>query len=240
MKNKLEFLGIKFNYDDLNCCLEFIKNTINSNKKTYISTVNVGKLVQANRDEKLKNIINQSGLITIDGMGIVFVINYFYKKKFIRVTGIDILSKILQDFHSEIFFLGSKKSVLKDFINQIKLKHQNIIISGYNDGYNFKDNDIVKKINDSGAKILAIGMTSPLQEEFIFRNFENLNVNISILVGGSFDVLSGNIKRAPVFMQKLAMEWVFRIFMEPKRLFLRYLDTNFAYLILILKKLFQK
>lgn len=240
MKNKLKFLGIKFNHDDLSSCLAFIKNTINSNKKTYVSTVNVGKLVQANRDEKLKDIINQSGLITIDGMGIVFAMNYFYKKKFIRVTGIDILSKILKDFHIEIFFLGSKKSVLKDFINQIKLRHKNIIISGYNDGYNFKDSDIVKKINDSGAKILAIGMTSPLQEEFIFRNFKNLNVNVAILVGGSFDVLSGNIKRAPILMQKLGMEWIFRIFMEPKRLFLRYLDTNFAYLILILKKLFQK
>ena len=119
----------------------------------------------------------------------------------------------------------------------VKKKYPKIHISGFNDGF-FWDNEkqLIKRINKLKPKILLIGMTSPTQEMFVQKYGNSLNVKLIILLGGSFDVLSGKLQRAPILLQNMGLEWAFRLAQEPRRLFWRYLTTNSQFIYMVLKQ----
>ena len=94
---------------------------------------------------------------------------------------------------------------------------------------------VVAKIRESGAKLLFVAITSPKKENFINRRKEQLGVNFVMGVGGTFDVVAGKVRRAPVFIQKLGMEWLYRLCQEPRRLFKRYMITNVQFLWMVMR-----
>ena len=98
-----------------------------------------------------------------------------------------------------------------------------------------KEEEVVTKIKNSAAQLLFVAITSPKKENFINKWKKVLNVNFVMGVGGTFDIVSGKTKRAPVWMQNIGLEWFYRIIQEPKRMWKRYLKTNIIYLILLIK-----
>jgi N-acetylglucosaminyldiphosphoundecaprenol N-acetyl-beta-D-mannosaminyltransferase len=223
MIKKKDILGIKFDLINLNQVVDKIFLSLYSNKKIFIVTANPEIVIKARKDLELNKAIKNADIVTADGIGVVIAMR-LYNIKINRVTGFDIVQKIFERSNKnkenkyKFFLLGSNKKNIKLAQINIKRKYKNIEICGYNDGY-FDDKDkIIDLINNSKTDILLIGMGSPLQEKFIFLNKKKINAKVFIGVGGTFDVLSGKIKRAPTIFQKLGLEWFYRILKEPKRI----------------------
>jgi N-acetylglucosaminyldiphosphoundecaprenol N-acetyl-beta-D-mannosaminyltransferase len=126
-------------------------------------------------------------------------------------------------------------------VSHYKEKYSPKIIAGYRNGYFTKEEEpkIAKEIAESGANILFVAITSPKKENFLYENRETLKVvNFIMGVGGSFDVVSGLVKRAPSWMQRSGLEWFYRLIQEPKRMWKRYLIGNSKFIFLILKEKF--
>jgi N-acetylglucosaminyldiphosphoundecaprenol N-acetyl-beta-D-mannosaminyltransferase len=141
----------------------------------------------------------------------------------------------------KIFFFGAKEEVVKTVVDRYSNDYSPKIIAGYRNGYFKKDEeqDIAKQISDSGANILFVAISSPTKENFLYENKKLLNkVNFIMGVGGSFDVVSGKVKRAPVWMQNSGLEWFYRFAQEPKRMWKRYLVGNSKFIALVLKEKF--
>jgi N-acetylglucosaminyldiphosphoundecaprenol N-acetyl-beta-D-mannosaminyltransferase len=162
-----------------------------------------------------------------------------------RVAGIDLMENLVELAHKKkykIFFLGAKEQVVLKVVSMYSDKYSSDIIAGYRNGY-FDENqeqDIAKQISQSGAHILFVAISSPTKENFLYENKELLkNVNFIMGVGGSFDVVSGLVKRAPLWMQKIGMEWFYRLIQEPKRMWKRYLIGNTKFTLLVIKEFFK-
>ena len=109
-------------------------------------------------------------------------------------------------------------------------------LAGFHHGYFWEDeNAVVTRIRESGARLLFVAITSPKKENFINRWRDRLGVDFVMGVGGTFDVVAGKVKRAPVWMQKSGLEWFYRVIQEPGRMWRRYLTTNLAFMLMVLK-----
>jgi N-acetylglucosaminyldiphosphoundecaprenol N-acetyl-beta-D-mannosaminyltransferase len=138
----------------------------------------------------------------------------------------------------KIFFFGAKEEIISRVVEKYKREYCEDIIAGYRNGYFKKEDEreIAKQIADSGANILFVAISSPTKENFLYQNRDLLkNVNFIMGVGGSFDVVAGYVKRAPIWMQKSGLEWLYRVYQEPRRMFKRYLIGNIKFIFLSLK-----
>jgi N-acetylglucosaminyldiphosphoundecaprenol N-acetyl-beta-D-mannosaminyltransferase len=138
----------------------------------------------------------------------------------------------------KIFFLGAKEETVRSVVEKYKTEYSSDIIAGYRNGYFNKaaEQDIAIDISNSGANILFVAISSPIKENFLFENKHLLRkVNFIMGVGGSFDVVSGRVKRAPLWMQNNGLEWFYRFIQEPKRMWKRYLVGNSKFISLVIK-----
>ena len=135
-----------------------------------------------------------------------------------------------------VFLLGARQDVVEKVKRVVEELYGGLNIAGYHDGFFWDDEEaVVAKIRESGAKLLFVAITSPKKENFINRRKEQLGVNFVMGVGGTFDVVAGKVRRAPVFIQKLGMEWLYRLCQEPRRLFKRYMITNVQFLWMVMR-----
>ena len=138
------------------------------------------------------------------------------------MTGVDMMARLLQFAASEghpVYFYGAKEEVVMKAIANIKSDIPEIQVAGYTNGY-YNDEDIlIERIAQSGARIVFVALGSPTQELWIKHNLDKLSdVLVFQGVGGSFDVFSGTVKRAPAFFRKFGIEWLYRLLNDPKRL----------------------
>ena len=141
------------------------------------------------------------------------------------------------------FFFGATEQVVAQLVNIYKKQYSEDIIAGYRNGYFEKgeEEQIANQISKSGANILFVAITSPKKEIFLNTYKKHLkDVNFIMGVGGSFDVIAGKVKRAPLWMQKTGLEWFYRFLQEPKRMWKRYLVGNTKFLWLVVKNYFKR
>ncbi len=148
-----------------------------------------------------------------------------------RVAGVDLMDRLLAAAAKDrlsVYFLGARREVVETLAKKSRVRYPGVEIAGFRDGYfGPKDHQaIVEEIRASGAHILFVGMPSPFKETWCERHRERLDVPVIMGVGGSFDVLAGYIRRAPRWMQSAGLEWFWRLLMEPRKLWRRYLTTN--------------
>ncbi|HRS54481.1 MAG TPA: WecB/TagA/CpsF family glycosyltransferase [Bacteroidales bacterium] len=240
----VSLFNIKFSNLTLKETIEIIDSNIRNNIKTIYMDINTDKIVYAYENNYMFDIINSCDIVNPDGMAVFWASKFLGKPLKERIAGVDLfveLIKVSAEKGYRIYFLGAKQEVLEKMIKNIKEKFNNEIIAGYRNGY-FEENEeerIVEMINDSGAEILFIGITSPKKELFIERNRDKLNVNFIMGVGGSFDVLAGHIKRAPIWVQKIGMKWLYRVYQEPRRLWKRYAVSNIKFIKIFLLELLK-
>ena len=243
--NKVNFLGIKVDNISFQNGIKIINNFILLKKPHQIVTVNPEFVISAQKDDEFKNILNSADLSVPDGAGLIFVSKYILHNPIKeRITGIDLMWKLSEEAAVNkfpIFLLGAQKGVAEKTALNLKKHFPGLIISGtfsgnpqldfinYEDHRNFRMNDvkptkkdpnleIIKKVNRAKPKILFVAYGAPKQDKFISRYKKVLNVPVMIGVGGSFDYISGKAKRAPKWMQKFGLEWLWRVFHEPWRL----------------------
>lgn len=222
-------------YEDLK---KLIKNDIESKSKSFIVAINPEKVLKARKDDALKSILNSATYQIPDGIGIIYASKIKKGNIKSRITGIDCMDMLCNLANTEnykIFMYGAKEEVITKAKENLEKKYPNIKIVGTIDGYEKDNEKIIKTINNSKADIIFVALGSPKQENWIISNMDKLNVKIYQGVGGSFDVISGNIKRAPEWMQKSGLEWLYRLIKEPKRIFRQIKLIKFLFLILFNK-----
>lgn len=222
--------------------LAIVENAIKHKRQIHHTVVNAGKIVAMQSDLQLRKSVNESDLINADGQAVVWASRFLRKPLKERVAGIDLMINLVERAHrnnTKIFFFGAKEDVVKEVVKKYSKVYSPNIIAGYRNGYFKKEEEreIAKEISQSGAHILFVAISSPTKENFLYENKELLgNVNFIMGVGGSFDVVCGKVKRAPIWMQKSGMEWFYRFIQEPKRMWKRYLVGNTKFIFLVLKE----
>jgi N-acetylglucosaminyldiphosphoundecaprenol N-acetyl-beta-D-mannosaminyltransferase len=162
-----------------------------------------------------------------------------------RVAGVDLMARLLAmagEHRLRVYFLGARREVVTALVETSHVRYPGIEIAGFRNGY-FGLNDhlgIVEEIRASRADILFVGMPSPFKETWCERHRQRLEIPVIMGVGGSFDVLAGFIKRAPRWAQALGLEWFWRLLMEPRKLWKRYLTTNIEFIWLAGREIFTR
>lgn len=202
--------------------------------------VNAAKLVNMQSNSSLHRSVSACHIVNIDGMGVVWAGRMLGHEIPERVAGIDLFCKLLSlsvEKNYPVFFLGAKSNILDKAINKILNEFKGIKIAGYHHGYFWEDERyVVELIRQSGAKLLFVAITSPKKEDFINKWCNELGVNFVMGVGGTFDVVSGAVSRAPKWMQAIGLEWLHRLLQEPRRMWKRYLITNSKFIFMLLRE----
>jgi len=207
--------------------------------------VNVAKLVKMRSDVTLSADVMASDLVGIDGMGIVLAARLLGLPVKERVAGIDLLEGLLAVCATDGFkpyFLGATPNVVRRAANMVTHKYPSIRFAGVRDGY-FDHNqelEVVREIRDSGADCLFIGMPTPRKERFLAAYRDSLGISFIMGVGGSFDVLAGQVRRAPALMQTCGLEWLYRVYQEPRRLWWRYTKTNTLFCAILIRAVLRR
>ena len=218
---------------------------INEKEPLHLMGVNADKINSLNTNHRLKEIINGCGIINADGASVVLASRFLKKPLPERVAGIDLMQKLVDVSEKKgysIYLLGAKQQVVEKTAQVLKGKHKYLNILGIHNGY-FEQQDwkeISEELKKLCPDIVFIGITSPLKEYLIEYLHNDGNKSVFMGVGGSFDVISGNIPRAPLWMQKTNLEWLFRVMQEPRRLFKRYFVGNVTFINAIIKEKVRK
>ena len=204
-------------------------------ERGYICTVNVAILMMMSTDSQLQRFVEKASLVVADGQPIVWASRLLSQALPERVTGIDLIDSLAVRAEKEqfrIYLLGATQEVITTAAANLKSRYPKLDICGFDDGYfsAAETSKRVQAIRQSGAQILIVGMGVPRQEVFLEENWSDLGVNLAIGVGGSFDVIAGKKKRAPLWMQTAGLEWLYRLIQEPQRLWKRYLVTNLQFI----------
>lgn len=221
--------------------IDLIDDAITRRLRVQHCAINAAKLVHALKDDHLKKSISESDIVNADGKAIVWASSFLNKPLPERVAGIDLMHELVELAAKKkyrIFFLGAKQDIVEKVVQKYSDIHGEGIVAGFRDGY-FKAEEeasVAKLIAKSRADILFVAMSSPKKEIFLNTYKSVLNVPFIMGVGGSFDVAAGHVKRAPMWMQKSGLEWLFRVIQEPRRMWKRYLTTNSAFIYIILKE----
>lgn len=224
--------------------LSIIENNLKQENQIVQNGVNASSITAFYKNEKLRNAIINSDLVNIDGISVVWALRLLGFKVPERVACPDLATDILVLADSQkyrVFLLGAQKKSLFLTIQNLRTTFHNLIIAGFRDGYYLEEEElsIVNLINDSKPDILFLGMPSPKKELFAEKYKNVLSVKYIFGIGGLFDILSGNKKRAPIWIQKIGMEWFYRFVQEPKRMWRRYLVGNTEFIWLVLKEKFR-
>lgn len=221
--------------------VSLVEKYIKTNTPLHLMGVNADKINDLNRNYLMKKIVNSCGIINADGASVVLASKFLKKPLPERVAGIDLMQelvKLASKKNYSIYLLGAKQEVVEKTSSVLKSTYPNLYVSGIHNGY-FKESDwinISKTLKAINPSIVFVGITSPLKE-YLIEFLQNDGVNSVFMgVGGSFDVISGNINRAPKWMQNNNLEWLYRVMQEPRRLFKRYFVGNWIFIKDVLKE----
>jgi N-acetylglucosaminyldiphosphoundecaprenol N-acetyl-beta-D-mannosaminyltransferase len=245
-KQRINILGTPIDNYTMQETLEVVASVIDSRQHIHHTVVNAGKIVLMHENPELKESVVNADLINADGQAVVWASKLFKQPLKERVAGIDLMERLVKMAHEKnytLFFFGAKEEVVKKLVDKYSEQYSPSIIAGYRNGYFKKEDEraIAQQIADSKANILFVAITSPLKENFLYQNKDLLkDVNFIMGVGGSFDVVAGYVKRAPKWMQKTGLEWLYRVYQEPRRMFKRYLVGNTKFIRLVWRYKFGK
>lgn len=214
-------LGVKVDTDNYDELIKKLFNRIDNKEKSLVVAINPEKLMKAKEDQSLKDLLNRAEFQIPDGIGVILASKLNKGNIKSRVTGIDMMDRIVREAArtgKSIFLYGAKPGVAESAAEALKFTYASLQIAGTQDGYEKDNETVIQKINEAKPDILFVAMGSPRQEEWIEANRDKLYPSLYQGVGGSFDVLAGNVKRAPEFFQKTGLEWFYRLAKEPSRL----------------------
>ena len=207
--SRIKFLNTQIDNVTMEEAITRIDKLIASDRNSYVVTPNVDHIVKLETDAELQKIYEDADLILTDGMPLIWI------------------SKL-------------KSTPIKEKMVIPTIDNNTVLVGTYSPSYGFENNQdeinhILELINNCKPDILAVGLGAPKQEKFIYKYKEKLKVPVSLAIGASIDFEAGNIKRAPIWMQKNGLEWFYRLCMEPKRMFRRYLVDDLKILGISLK-----
>jgi N-acetylglucosaminyldiphosphoundecaprenol N-acetyl-beta-D-mannosaminyltransferase len=246
MKQQILLMGCKIDNLTMQETLDKVAGFIASRTPHQHVVVNVDKLVKASRDPALRRIINDCALVNVDGMPVVWASRLLGTPLKERVTGIDLFDALMGRAAQRgwrVFLLGAREAVVAGVAAHYEAKCPGLAICGWRNGYwqgQAEEAQVVDQIRASRADLLFVAMSSPQKEQFLDRHQGAMQVPFAMGVGGSFDVMAGEVQRAPRWMQRAGLEWFYRFLQEPRRMFRRYFLEDTAFLWLLVKELAQR
>lgn len=222
MENKNVYI---FNIPFLNVSkkelLKLIAKRVSNEQKTYVVTANAEIAIHAKENPSYRNIIDKATYIIPDGIGIVKGAKILNQEVKERIPGVELMVDLLNianENHNSVYFYGAKPDVIKKMVSNIKDDYPKLKIVGYSDGYKNDENDsITNEIINLKPDYIFVAKGCPLQDEWIEKVLPRVEKGLFMGVGGSFDVISGTVDRAPEIWRKLNLEWLYRIGSDPKR-----------------------
>lgn len=221
--------------------IDLVEQYVTTKTPLHLMGVNADKINEVNSNERMKQIVNSCGVINADGASVIMASKYLNKPLPERVAGVDLMQELVALSAKKgysVYLLGAKQEVVTKTAEVLKDKYNELSIVGVHNGY-FKENEwpqIFEEINKVNPDFVFVGITSPMKEYLIEFLQSMGSKSVFMGVGGSFDVISGNIPRAPLWMQKCNLEWLFRVIQEPKRLFKRYFIGNTTFIKAVYKE----
>jgi len=222
--------------------LDAAHTAITERRPLTLGMVNVAKIVKLQHDAPLRDSILWSDLVLADGLPIVWSGTLLRQPLPERVPGIDIFYRLLERAGRHgyrVFFLGARQEVLDEVVRRATAEHPGLVVAGARDGYFGTDEfeAVADEVAAAEPDVLFIAMTTPKKENLLRVIGQRGQLPVAHGVGGSFDVYAGKVKRAPRWMQRVGLEWAYRVLQEPRRLFMRYAVTNAKFVWLLLRNL---
>ena len=221
---RLYVLGTPVDPVDMDSALEFVADAVKTRTSAgTILAVNPEKVFVLRQDTFLKDFFDNATLLIPDGIGIVKAVEYLFGKKIRRCPGADLMQNICKEAPKrgyKIFIYGSSEDVNVGACEDLRKRYPGIQIVGRSNGFVKPEemDALVQRINDSKADILFIAMGSPKQEKWMSQYLSSLTtVKLCQGIGGTLDTIVGTVKRAPIFWQKLGLEWFYRLLCQPSR-----------------------
>ena len=244
MRN-VSILGIKVTSEPLAEVLNTIKDTLQKNEKKslYICASSVHGIIESQKDLELKKILNNAFINQPDGLPLVKMGRLLGEKKMVQIKGPELFPAVCEmtsKMNVKHFFYGGKEGVADELANKMTKIYPGLKLAGrycppFRSLGEHEKSNIINAINKSRADIIWVGLSTPKQEKWIGEFYKKLKVNLIFSVGAAFDFHTENIKFAPLWMQKIGLEWFYRLISEPKRLWKRYFKIipSFVFLSLL-------
>lgn len=223
---------------DYNTSLDRLIEYAKEKRNGYACFANVHMVIEAYHDKLFAQDVNNATFVFPDGMPLVKTLKLFYGIEQERVAGMDVMPDLIRlsaENNLKLFFFGTTEELLRKIKSKIEKDYSNTEVVGmFSPPFNksLSDETYIEKINSSGANLVFVALGCPKQEKWMAHNSHKINAML-LGVGGAFPVFAGIAARAPMFMQKAGLEWVYRLYQEPRRLFARYFKTNSLYLLLV-------
>jgi N-acetylglucosaminyldiphosphoundecaprenol N-acetyl-beta-D-mannosaminyltransferase len=246
-ENTVNILSVNISTLNLDETIELFSQWIENGAKRRVCVTPVNCVLWAYKNDALRLLYNSAALNVADGVPLIWASSLLKRRIRGRVTGLDLLPRFAKTGNEKnyrFFFLGAKEGVAGHLCRKFSAQYPDLNIVGHYSppfAERFTDDENAKMIslvNDARPHVLWVSLTAPKQDFWINENFDKLDVNIAIGVGGAFEVTAGLIKRAPEWMQKSGLEWFYRFLQEPKRLFRRYFIEAPRFIPLVLAQKF--
>jgi N-acetylglucosaminyldiphosphoundecaprenol N-acetyl-beta-D-mannosaminyltransferase len=243
---RVDVLGCPLDALDLGAtverCLDLIEH---ANRPARQVSINAAKLVECAEDEQLRSFVHQSNVISADGQSVVWASRLLGHGLPERVPGIDLMHELLAvaaERSLSIYLLGAREEVLNRALDRIGERYPGLRVAGARNGYfePWQEPEIAEEIREAGPDLLFLAMNSPFKELWLDRYLERTGVRFAMGVGGAIDVLAGERARAPQWLQRLGLEWAFRLAQEPSRMWRRYLVGNAKFVWLLARELWGR
>lgn len=243
-RDRVQVLNASIDCRTLDLCVDELVAVAQIGERGWLATVNVAILMTMRQDRELQDYVDRARWVVADGEPVVWLTRMLGRTLPQRVTGIDLIERVCgraQEDGLVVFFLGASEDVITAAAQATKGRYPRLKLYSA-DGY-FNDDEALARVSaiaGAGTNFLFVGMGVPRQERFIEEHWDGLKVNVAIGVGGSFDVIGGLRRRAPLVMQRAGLEWVCRLVQEPRRLWRRYLVTGMQFGALALGAVFRE
>lgn len=216
----VELLGLNIDDYTFEESIKTAKELIDGAKVSQVVTINPEMFGEAEKNNDFANIVKEAEMVIPDGIGVKIALKLTGKKAQ-RIAGIDFAKKLLQESALSgipVGIVGSKEEVIVKAVENLRKEISGLNIVYYHNGYFNNDNDIYEELKNKSPKLILVALGSPKQEFFIYNAKKVLNPCLMVGIGGSLDVWSGTVKRAPKIFQKLGLEWLYRTVTQPSRL----------------------
>jgi N-acetylglucosaminyldiphosphoundecaprenol N-acetyl-beta-D-mannosaminyltransferase len=237
---RVELFGVPADALDMAATVEAVQRFLDCGAPHQHVCLNAAKVVELDGNPELVRAIAQCDLVSVDGQAVVWAARFLGQPVPERVAGIDLFLQLLARAAADgtpVYLLGAREAVVRRVVEIATERWPGLVIAGARSGYwsPEAEPDVVAEIATSGARLLFVALPSPRKELFLERYAVELGVPFRMGVGGSFDVLAGVTRRAPMWAQRSGLEWLFRLLQEPRRMARRYLVGNAAFVRLTLR-----
>lgn len=217
----LSLMGVKVTpFESYEHAINAVTNLLVTGNKSFSVAINPEKIYRANHDHQVRELLNKAEICICDGIGAAIAVRFLHGRTIERVTGVSLFFELIKaatEKQWRVFLLGASPDVNEMAAQKLQFDYPSLQIVGHHDGFFQDSGTVVDEINKSDAQMVFVAMGSPKQEIWIIENRDKINAPFCMGVGGTFDVVCGNVEWAPVFFRRTGTEWLYRLAKEPTR-----------------------